>query len=129
MRTLAMDLTRLAQQKDTRSEACLCLLYCRDQIRYVKDIRTAEVIQTPEATLRLGAGDCDDKSVLLSALLGSIGHRTRYIAIAQIPGQYSHVWVQDYVNGKWLDLEATEPLSCGERVPEAGVHSYLLQDV
>jgi transglutaminase-like putative cysteine protease len=129
VRTLAMNLTSGALQKDYRTEACLCLGYCRDQVRYVQDIRTVEVLQTPNATLRLNGGDCDDKATLLAAMLGSIGHRVRFIAISFTPGQYSHVWVQDFVEGKWLDLEPTEPVPCGARIPDSAACQYLTLEV
>lgn len=121
IRTLAMQITAGAMQKDYRTEACLCLAFARDRIRYVRDMRNVEVIQVPRRTLQLGAGDCDDKTVLLASMLSSIGHRTRFVAIAQIPDEFVHVWLQSYCHGKWLDLEPTEPIDCGERVPTTGV--------
>jgi transglutaminase-like putative cysteine protease len=129
IRTLAMDLTRHLQQKDYGAEACELLKYCRDNIRYVRDTRTVEVIQVPRRTLHLGAGDCDDKSVLLGAMLASLGHDVRFIAIALVPGHFSHVWTQTRIRGKWLDLEATEPLQCGERVPESPGARYMTESL
>lgn len=125
VRTLAMELTRGLPQKDYRREACTLLRYCRDRIRYVRDIYSVEVLQTPDITVQVGGGDCDDKSILLAALLASIGHRARFIAIAFLPGQYSHVWVQAFIDGEWLDLEPTEPIVCGKRVPTKGVYKSL----
>jgi hypothetical protein len=125
VRTQAMRVTQGALQKDYRTEACLCLAFCRDQIRYVRDIRSVEVLQMPVWTLKLGAGDCDDKSMLLAAMLASIGYRVRFIAVAFAPEQFSHVWVQAWVGNNWLDLEPTEPLSCGERIPSQGAYEYL----
>jgi hypothetical protein len=121
IRTQAVECCTGLLQKDYAAEACCCLEYCRDEIRYIKDMADAEVLQIPRRTLQMQAGDCDDKSMLLAAMLSSIGHRVRFIAISFVPGQYVHVWVQDNVRGKWLDLEPTEPIPCGERVPHTGV--------
>lgn len=124
IRALAVDLTRWKNniaQKDYAREACVLLDYCRDRIRYVRDHRDVEMLHTARAVLQTGSGDCDDKSILLASLLLSIGHSPRFIAVALSPGQFSHVWVQDRVGGKWLDLEPTEPVECGNRIPQAGV--------
>jgi hypothetical protein len=50
--------------------------YVRDEITYIHDPFGIEEIQPPEITMKLGAGDCDDKAVLLAALLISIGFQT-----------------------------------------------------
>lgn len=123
-----MQLTRGVMQKDYEREACEILSFVRDKVRYVRDTRTVEILQVPRRTLQIG-GDCDDKSILLAALLSSIGHRVRFIAVSYMPNQYSHVWVQDEVRGKWLDLEPTEPLICGSRVPERGALGYLTREL
>lgn len=93
-------------------------------MRYVRDIRGIETVHDPDTMLRIMAGDCDDKSILLASLLESIGHRTRFVAIAYAPGQFSHVWVQDYIRGQWIDLEPTEPIQCGARVPRGVAEIY-----
>jgi transglutaminase-like putative cysteine protease len=126
IRNLAVKLTNNLDQKDFRGEACACLAFVRDRIRYVRDIRDVETVHFPTTLLDAGAGDCDDKSILLAALLNSIGHRVRFIAIAFEPDEYCHVWVQDYIDGLgWLDLEPTEPIGCGERIPGDGAVDYL----
>lgn len=131
VRQLAIELSGKFLQKDYEAEACRCLSFCRDNIRYIRDIYSVEVLQYPRQTLEIGAGDCDDKAILCAALLASIGHRVRFVAIAFMPGHYSHVWLQTYLPrpGKWLDLEPTEPLSCGERVPHAPRATYLYREL
>lgn len=124
VRTKALEVTRGLLQKDYEAEACACLNYVRDHVRYVRDIRGIETVHDPDTLLSLMAGDCDDKSILLASLLESIGHRTRFVAISYAPGVFSHVWVQDYIRGKWLDLEPTEPIQCGKRVPRGVSEIY-----
>lgn len=124
VRSKALELTRGLLQKDYKAEACACLEWVRDHVRYVRDIRGIETVHDPETLLHLMAGDCDDKSILLASLLESIGHRTRFIAVSYTPGQFSHVWVQDYIRGQWVDLEPTEPIECGRRVPRGVAEIY-----
>lgn len=71
-----------------------------------------ETLQSPEATLRLGAGDCDDHAMLLNALLGSLGYEWDFktVGVARdSPGTYTHVYamVQDKISGKWIPLDTT----------------------
>jgi hypothetical protein len=46
--------------------------YVRD-MRYVSDPESRQYVQSPAETLLAGAGDCEDKALLLSAMLESIG--------------------------------------------------------
>lgn len=141
VRNRALAITSGLRPKDFRSEACACLAWVKANIRYVRDMRSVEAVHDPVTLLgfpgwRSGdfqpvpaamAGDCDDLALLLAALLESIGHQTRFIAVAFVPDQFSHVWLQDRLEGGWLDLEPTEPLACGSRVPR-GV-AEIAQDV
>src|SRR5579872_6161298 len=66
VRNKAVSLTKRLLQKDFRGEACACLGFVRDQIRYVRDIYDVETIAAPAWLLQIGAGDCDDKATLLA---------------------------------------------------------------
>lgn len=93
--------------------------FVRDQIRYVRDPEGYELVQTPEKTLENGQGDCDDKSTLLAALLKSIGHPARFIAVGFEGNGLSHVLVQTKVDSTgddradWLSLETIIPKPAG----------------
>lgn len=87
--------------------------YVRDAIRYVQDVNEVETVQTPEATLELQAGDCDDKSVLLAAMLESLGHPARFVAVAFAPDAFEHVYVETRLGPRWIALEATKPVPAG----------------
>lgn len=113
VRQTALSLTSDLAQKDWFGEAKRIHQYVRDDIRYVKDIRGVETVQTPERTLINKAGDCDDKSVLASALLESIGHPTRLVAIAFHPGKFIHVFPEVRIRGQWIAVETTEPKPLG----------------
>lgn len=79
--------------------------WVRDQIRYVRDPVGAEMVQTPERTLDIKAGDCDDKSVLLAALLMSAGFQCRFVAVGLKGGPYSHVFVEARLGTRWVPCE------------------------
>jgi hypothetical protein len=113
VRGLAMRRTQSCAQKDYACEVRALHSFVRDSIRYVQDIDGVETVQSAEKTLEFGAGDCDDKAVLLAALLGSIGHPTRFVAIGFEVGIYSHVYVETRIGSRWIALETTEPVEAG----------------
>lgn len=126
IRGKAASLVRGLPQKDFPGEARRLFEFVRDDIRYLKDIEGVETIHPAEYVLEAGQGDCDDKAILLAALLLSIGHTPRFIATSFAPGVFSHVWVQDLLHmrgepaPRWVDLEPTEPVAFGERVSAKG---------
>src|SRR5260370_17808778 len=89
VRQLAVQLVSDLPGKDYGAEIQTLHAFVRDAIRYVKDIRNVETVQTPERTLANRAGDCDDKAILLAALLEAIGHHARFTAVGFRRGYYS----------------------------------------
>ncbi|MDE2019669.1 MAG: transglutaminase domain-containing protein [Patescibacteria group bacterium] len=88
--------------------------FVQNEIRYVRDIHNVETIHFPEVILENSQGDCDDKAVLLGAVLESIGHPVRLVAVGFRPGVYSHVYLETrFGKNGWLPLDATEPYSMG----------------
>lgn len=79
--------------------------FVRDQIRYVRDPVDLELVATPEKTLELRAGDCDDKATLLAALLEATGHPARFLAVGLNGGPFSHVLTQSKIGPHWISLE------------------------
>lgn len=113
IRTLAVQIVQQFPQKDYRSEVVALQQWVRDKIRYVKDVTNVETLQTPEVTLKMRAGDCDDKSTLLASMLEATGHATRFVAIGFQPGEYEHVYVESRIGSMWIPLETTEPVEIG----------------
>lgn len=91
------------------SEAKALHEFVRDKIRYVKDPVGIELVQTPEATLDIGQGDCDDKSTLLAALLEAIGHPARFTVLGFNGAPFSHVMTEARLYSRnslrWIPLE------------------------
>jgi len=114
IRGLALDLIRDVPQTDWRGEVRAVFNYVRDHIRYTRDVAGLETLQTPLITLEDRTGDCDDKSTLLAALLESVGHPTRFVAVGYAgPKSYSHVYVETRMGQGWLPLDATMPHDVG----------------
>jgi len=113
IRQAAISLTNRLNQKDQAAEIKAIHSFVRDDIRFVKDIRNVETLIRPQELLKIGSGDCDDKSMLLAALLESIGFETRFLAIGRKPNRYRHVLVEVKYHGKWIPLETTENVQAG----------------
>lgn len=122
IREAALSLLQGVRPKDWRGEINAIFTFVRDHIRYTKDIHGMETLQTPPVTMDLSAGDCDDKSTLLAAMLESVGHPTRFVAVGyRAPGSYSHVYVETRLGSGWIPLDATmsEPMGWKPRPPVA----------
>jgi transglutaminase-like putative cysteine protease len=113
VRRLAEQLTASVRQKDWLNEVRAIHEYVRDHVRYVKDIRGIETVATPDQTISRLMGDCDDKSLLTAALLESIGHPTRFVAVGRTPNNYVHVLVETKIANRWIPVETTENVAVG----------------
>lgn len=103
--SLARRLTDHLPEKDFTGEITALQHFVRDEIRYVRDPEGVEMVQTPPRTLEIRAGDCDDKSVLLASLLGSMGFKTLFMAVGLNGQPYSHVLVQVLLGTRKISLE------------------------
>lgn len=104
--------------KDYRRELDALRRWVRHTIRYTRDVHTVETVQTPEATLSIRHGDCDDQAVLLGALAESIGFRTRLVAIGPRAMVFQHVYLEAQLpGGRWTSAETTEDVPLGWAPP------------
>lgn len=107
VRNQALAIVKGVKQKDFRGEVEAVYEWVRDNIRFVRDIRGIETVAHPARTLELGQGDCDDISVLISALLESLSFQTRFLAVGFRPGELSHVLTEVRLREWWVPLETT----------------------
>lgn len=125
IRRLASELTLPLRQKDFAGEARILFEFVRDEIRYLYDVAGIETLQTPIVTLENHVGDCDDKATLLATLLESIGHKTRFVAVAFRRGEIEHVFIETKIGDRWVPMDPTEPVEMGWSSP--GVVSRLVR--
>jgi transglutaminase-like putative cysteine protease len=125
IRQRATSLVQDLPSKDRLGEIERLFNYVQNSIRYVRDIHDVETLHYAEQVMSQEHGDCDDKAILLSSLLESIGHPTRFVAVGFQPGEFSHVFVDTMIgNKKWLSLDTTEYHPIGWRPP--GIVEILL---
>ena len=113
VRFLAEQIVRGVKPKSYIEEAQAVQEYVRDHIRYTRDIRGTETLSTPEQTIQRGLGDCDDMSLLTAALLESIGHPARFVAVGRQAGNFCHVLVETRIADRWYAVETTENVPFG----------------
>lgn len=119
VRTTAANVVFLTPEKDDLAEVEAIFNWVRDHIRYLKDIHLIETLTTPDKTLALGYGDCDDQVVLLASMLESIGYPTRLVIAGYYdPGIYEHVYMQVCIQNQWIDLDPTEHYPLGFAPPD-----------
>jgi transglutaminase-like putative cysteine protease len=115
LRARVATLFLLLPDRDELAEIRTLFDYVRNRVRYLRDVDGIETVATPECTIRLQAGDCDDKSLALAALLAVAGYPTRFVAVGtSLPGWYEHVYVRVQLSdGSWLALDPTEQVPMG----------------
>jgi transglutaminase-like putative cysteine protease len=105
--------------------------WVQDNVRYVLDPIDSsggvELVQTPQATLDKRAGDCDDQATLVAALLSSIGHPVRFIAVGFNGQPFSHVLAQTKIGNGWVGVETIRAEPLGFMPP--GITSHYLLSV
>lgn len=114
---LSRSLLSGVAQKDWMEEIRRLHFFVRDNIRYTLDVNDVETLLSPVHLLEIGHGDCDDKATLLAAMLESVGHPARFVAVGAIPGELSHVYVETRVGDSWIPLDPTEPVDIGWQPP------------
>lgn len=106
--------------KDRWGEVAALFDWVRRNVRYTRDIFRVELLHTPRRMLELRAGDCDDMTILLGAMLVATGHPVR-LALAGFrrarPHSYSHIYPEVLVHGRWIPLDATVDFPMGWAPP------------
>ena len=100
-----------------------------DNIEYMSDEEQRGVDdywQTPEETLSLGTGDCEDFAILLCSLLRAYGIDAEqvYVTLGVDDERYTHAFlIEDwYLGGEWREIEPqadAQPLPPGCRFEDS----------
>jgi hypothetical protein len=114
IRRQALTIVQGVASRDQQGEIAAVLQWVKSNIAFRGE--WAETVQTPLVTLQLRAGDCDDQSTLMAALLGSLGYKTRFKTVAADPSApyaFSHVYIEIFQRktGQWISLDSTVPQS------------------
>jgi transglutaminase-like putative cysteine protease len=112
--------THRVRPKDRAEEVRALFDWVRRNIRYTRDVFRTELLHSARRMLELRAGDCDDMSILLGAMLVSTGHPVRLVLAgfrANKPQGYSHIYPEVNVRGWWIPVDATLDRPMGSAAP------------
>lgn len=109
VRVSAQALVRDCPSRDTVCQIKTLHAWVRDNIKYLPDVRDVETIQTPDYTLSMRSGDCDDHAVLMASYVESLGKQSRFLAIGIRGEGFSHVSAQVLLGTRWVNLETIIP--------------------
>ncbi len=96
--------------KDRWGEVRALFEWVRNNIRYTRDIFGVETLHTAQRMLELRAGDCDDMTILLGAMLKSTGYPVRLCLAGferRFPHLYSHIYPEVRIGRRWVAIDAT----------------------
>jgi hypothetical protein len=108
--------------KDYQGEVRTILNWVKQNIRYTKDPYGVELVQDPWTTINRSRGDCDDMSILISAMGEVLGNPSHFVTVSTRPDREpGHVYSELNVKGRWLALDATVPGSSVGWKPSTGI--------
>jgi transglutaminase-like putative cysteine protease len=93
-------------------------------VRYTRDVSGIDTYQTPQRTLAWGIGDCDCLSILLAALLESVGYPVKLrVMETKGAGTWSHilplVGMPPTDPTRWMPLDASVDEPAGWYPPKS----------
>jgi len=108
--------------RDYEAEVRAIFDWVRTNIRYTRDPEGLELFRKPIRTVQLGLADCDDMSILISALLGTIGHKTMLRVIGVTSKEPEHIYPLVLLPPDnatyYIALDATRSEDMGWEIPE-----------
>jgi Transglutaminase-like superfamily len=112
VRQKAIDIlwARGVRPKDYLGEIKALFEWVQQNVRYTRDPYRVELLHSATRLLELRAGDCDDVTILLGAMLRSIGHPVRVVVVGPDPLRprlFTHVYPEVFHRGRWIALDAT----------------------
>lgn len=109
--SLASDIVQSVRERDHRGELEAIVRWVKQNVRYVNDPQGVELIQSPLYTIKRGAGDCDDYSILINSLAAALGYNTAFKTIKADPNypyEFSHVYSLINIDGKWIPADGSQ---------------------
>jgi hypothetical protein len=110
--------------RDAKAQAIYAAV--ANRFSYVEDpvgpLGPKETLRPARVLLQIWAGDCDDASVLIASLLGTIGIPSRLVTIAadpSAPDEFSHIYPEAEVfPGNWVAMDIARPGSAYGSAPQ-----------
>ena len=106
--------------KDYFAEIKTLFEWVQSNIRYTRYIHRVELLHSARRMLQLRAGDCDDMTILLSAMLKAIGHPVRIVLVGFNPKRrmlFTHIYLEAFYKGRWIPLDPTMKHAMGWSPP------------
>lgn len=92
--------------------------HIKQNVRYTLDTFGIDVYRTPQRTLDMAMGDCDDMASLAGAILEAVGYPVK-IKVVQTQGfdDFHHIYILAGIPPqqpqRWIAVDPTQDLSCG----------------
>lgn len=102
--------------KDYLGEIRALFEWVRANVRYTRDPFRLELLHSARRMLELAAGDCDDMTILLGALLEAVGHPVRLVVVgpsSRRPRLFTHIHLEVRHQDRWIPLDPTMPHPMG----------------
>jgi hypothetical protein len=107
---------REVRPRDYLGEIKAIFEWVQRNIRYTRDPHRVELLHSARRMLELRAGDCDDMTIVLGAMLQSIGHPVRIVVVGPNPRRpqlFTHVYPEVRLRGRWIAVDAAAPHPMG----------------
>lgn len=100
---------RVIKNKVTDADKAVAIYdYVRNNIRYVREPKGQDIFQSPEQTIRLSRGDCEDFVTLQSALAKLAGIPIKAKVISQDSITFTHIYPLLKIGERgWVPFDAT----------------------
>ena len=115
-RVVEILMAQRVRARDYLAEIKALFEWVQRNIRYTRDPHRVELLHSARRMLELRAGDCDDMTILLGAMLQSIGHPVRIVVVGPNPRRprlFTHVYPEVQFRGRWIAVDATVPHPMG----------------
>lgn len=123
LRNLALKATRsVPDKRNSRQLAQALYRWITKHVEFIKDQFGIERLQSPDVTIQLGSGDCDDHAILSAAMLLSVGipARLRVVALDPMrPEVFNHIFTEYFDGQRWQSFDTTLNTFAGYRIPES----------
>lgn len=126
IRQLLSEILKDVTEKDYEGELQAIFDWVRKNIRYTRDPHNLELFQKPSRIIELGLADCDDLSIIIGAMVQSIGYPLRLRVIGVQSADPEHIYplvgVPPSENNlesiQWVAMDASVNQPIGWQLPQ-----------